>query len=259
MSADAERAEPVEPPDAAASAPSRTAAIGGTRVARSAGRRLAISVTMIPAASAMTIVDVPKTMPLFGSVKPTASNSLKSPLARPSPRKSPVTAARIPITSASITIEVSTCRRLAPSVRIVANSRVRWAIVIESEFAITKLPTKSAMPPNASRKPRRKLMNESVCFASSAACAVPVRTWAVGGRIDWIWLEQLASVDAGLARDRDLVEPPVLLEERLRRRQVEAGQRRAAERRRRAELDDARDAELLDRPLGLHADRSRRR
>ena len=53
----------------------------------------------------------------------------------------------------------STCRRDAPSVRIVANSRVRCAIVIESEFAITKLPTKSAMPANASRKPWRKVMN----------------------------------------------------------------------------------------------------
>ena len=42
---------------------------------------------------------------------------------------------------------------IAPSVRSVANSRVRCAIVIESEFAITKLPTKSAIPPNASRKP----------------------------------------------------------------------------------------------------------
>ena len=66
-------------------------------------------------------------------------------------------------------IEVSTWRRLAPSVRIVASSRVRCAIVIESEFAITKLPTKSAIPPNASRKPRRKVMNELVSLASFAA------------------------------------------------------------------------------------------
>ena len=53
-------------------------------------------------------------------------------------------------------IDQSTCRREAPSVRSVANSRVRWAIVIESEFAITNAPTKSAMPPNASRKSCRK-------------------------------------------------------------------------------------------------------
>ena len=51
-----------------------------------------------------------------------------------------------------MTIEPRTWRREAPSVRSVANSRVRWAIVIESEFAITKAPTKSAMPAKASRK-----------------------------------------------------------------------------------------------------------
>ncbi len=43
-------------------------------------------------------------------------------------------------------------RAVAPSVRSVASSRVRWAIVIESVFAITKLPTNSATPANASRK-----------------------------------------------------------------------------------------------------------
>ena len=52
----------------------------------------------------------------------------------------------MPTTSASSTIERGSAAREAPIVRTVANSRVRWAIVIESEFAITKLPTKSAMP-----------------------------------------------------------------------------------------------------------------
>ena len=70
-----------------------------------------------------------------------------------------MTDASVPTTSDSITIDQSTCCRDAPTVRSVANSRVRCAIVIESEFAITKLPTKSAIPANASRKPRRKVMN----------------------------------------------------------------------------------------------------
>ena len=64
-------------------------------------------------------------------------------------------------------IDRSTWRRDAPSVRSVANSRVRWAIVIESELAITKLPTKSAMPPNASRNFCRKEMKDWVSLASS--------------------------------------------------------------------------------------------
>ena len=44
-------------------------------------------------------------------------------------------------------------------------------IVIASEFAITKLPTKSAIPANASRKPWRNVMNSLVSEASSVAWA----------------------------------------------------------------------------------------
>jgi hypothetical protein len=110
-----------------------------------------------------------------------------------------VTDASEPITSASTKIETSTWRRLAPSVRIVASSRVRCAIVIESEFAITKLPTKSAMPPNASRNVRRKEMNEFVCFASSRACCVPDRACAALGRIARTSLSTRASETFGFA------------------------------------------------------------
>ena len=45
-----------------------------------------------------------------------------------------------------------TCLREAPSVRSVANSRVRWATVIERVLKITNAPTNSAMPPKPSRK-----------------------------------------------------------------------------------------------------------
>ena len=90
------------------SAPSRTAAIGGTRVARSAGKKLAISVTTIPRASDTMIVRVSSRMPLFGSVNPTASNSANRPFARPSPRNSPTIDARTPITSASSTTDSRT-------------------------------------------------------------------------------------------------------------------------------------------------------
>ena len=66
--------------------------------------------------------------------------------------KRPMTDAMKPITSASTITEVSTCRRDAPIVRSVANSRVRWATVIESVLKMTNAPTKSAMPANESRK-----------------------------------------------------------------------------------------------------------
>ena len=48
--------------------------------------------------------------------------------------------------------EPSTWRREAPTVRSVANSRVRCATVIESVLKMTKAPTKRAMPAKASRK-----------------------------------------------------------------------------------------------------------
>jgi hypothetical protein len=52
---------------------------------------------------------------------------------------------------ASMSTEPRTCRFVAPIVRSVANSRVRWAIVIESEFAMTNDPRR-ARSANASRK-----------------------------------------------------------------------------------------------------------
>ena len=147
-----------------------------------------MSVTRIPTSSETTIVRVSSRSPWFGSVKPTRSKSLKRPFASARPEMRPMIDAIVPTTSDSITIEPSTWRREPPSVRIVANSRVRWAIVIESEFAITKLPTKSAMPAKASRKPWRKVMNSLVSAASSSACSEASLTSAVGGRtssISW--------------------------------------------------------------------------
>ncbi len=98
------------------------------------------------------IVRVLKMRPLFGSVNPTASKSLNSPFASARPRKSPTIDASVPITSDSTITEKRTWRRDAPSVRSVANSRVRCAIVIESELKMTNAPTKSAITPKASRK-----------------------------------------------------------------------------------------------------------
>ncbi len=98
------------------------------------------------------------------------------------------------MTNASIITDMSTCRRLAPSVRSVASSRVRCAIVIESVFAMTKLPTKSATPANASRKSLKIERNPFVSFVACFASACAVRTWAVGGRIGAISLTSWAGV-----------------------------------------------------------------
>ncbi len=60
------------------STPSRSAAIGGTRVARSAGIRPASSVTIVPTSSETTIVRVCSTVPLSGRSAPKALNSWSS-------------------------------------------------------------------------------------------------------------------------------------------------------------------------------------
>ncbi len=92
-----------------------------------------------------------------------------------------------PITSASTITTQSTWRREAPSVRSVANSRVRCAIVIESELAITNEPTSSATPPKASRNFCRNETKPLVSSASFEAWALPVRTCVPGGRILLTW------------------------------------------------------------------------
>ena len=125
--------------------------------------------------------------------------------------------------------------------------------------AITNAPTKSAMPPNASRKFCRNEMN---AFVSStrppSACAAPVRTWVPGGRMVADLGDELLRRDAVLRRHADLVELAHLGEEVLRGREVEARERGAADRVDGAELDEARDAEAA-RPGPGPGRRSRRR
>ena len=98
-------------------------------------------------------------------------------------------------------------------------------------------------------------MNSSVLFASScrlrASCAhLDVRRQDLRDLGD-----EPRGRDAGLPGDADLVELAVLAEQLLRRRQIEAGERRPADRADGAELDDARDPEVLDRALDLDAER----
>ena len=133
-------------------APSRTAAIGGTRVARRAGMMLAISVTSVPTQQRHDDRARRETVPASGRSAPSATNSALRPLAIPSPATRPTTEASEADHEALEQTERMTCLRDAPSVRRVANSRVRWATVIDRVLKITNAPTNSAMPP----KPRKK-------------------------------------------------------------------------------------------------------
>ena len=74
------------------------------------------------------------------------------------------------MTRPSRTTERLTCLREAPSVRSVANSRVRCATVIDSVLKMTNAPTSSAMPPKPSRT-RRMVFMPSLMFSALSLAA----------------------------------------------------------------------------------------
>ena len=161
----------------AGAAASRSASIGVTRVARSAGRNAEPSVTSVPTSIETTTVRGFTTLPLEGSVMPNNSSRLRSTAAIPSPARTPSAEAISAITSASTSTAARTWRREAPSVRRIPNSRVRWATVIEKVLKIVKAPTNRAIPANTSSAVLMKLRNSprpsSFC---STAFSSPVRT-----------------------------------------------------------------------------------
>ena len=84
--------------DGGSAAPSCSAAIGGTRVARAAGITAESSVTRTPTASAMMIVRGASTSPLWGMSILIAWNSWLTPAAMPRPATMPSSDANTPIT-----------------------------------------------------------------------------------------------------------------------------------------------------------------
>ena len=139
-----------------------------------------------------------------GRPKPIESNRVSSSLAKPTPATMPVTDASTPITSASSSTERSTWRRLAPIVRSIANSRVRWATVIANVLKMMNAPANTVAPANASNSGVRKsLMPPAVSLACSAAASGPVCTFtSLGNGLDDALL-QLVLADAGFGLDRD--------------------------------------------------------
>ena len=160
--------------------PSRSAATGGTRVARIAGASAATIVTTTPTTIDTMIVRLSMTVPFDGSSKPIALNSARSPAASPMPSRMPTTAPAKPRNRPSASTERRTWAREAPSVRSIPNSRARCATVIENVLKMMNAPTNSEMPANASsavcRKPRLSRMSLDRLAASSE----PVRTCTDG-------------------------------------------------------------------------------
>ena len=152
-------------------------------MARSAGTMLATSVTIVPVSMLTMTVRVREHRAGLRQVDAHRGEQRAHALgdAEPEQRgRAPRRAGRRP--GPSSTTERITWRREAPSVRSVANSRERWATVIESVLRITNAPTNSAMPPKPSRKYVMNFRLSLVSLESAAACASPVLTSAVVGQ-----------------------------------------------------------------------------
>ena len=130
---------------------------------------------------------------------PSACSSALNPSANATPSPSPTSEATRPSARDSSSTDRSTCRREAPSVRRVANSRARWATVIESVLKITKAPTNRATAPKPSRNSRMKCRNFETSLPSAFACSAPVFTCADAGRIRLISPARYAGATPGFA------------------------------------------------------------
>ena len=146
-----------------------------------------------------------------------------------------------PRASASIITEPSTWRRAAPTMRSIANSRVRWATVIESVLKIVNAPTRTATPPNTSRTVLMMPMNFFSPSSVKRSCAAAVWTWRSAPTAAATARADVGRGGAGAARDEDRVVAALLVEQLLRGREVEHGGRGGAERLDRAEAGDADD------------------
>ena len=92
------------------------------------------------------------------------------------PASSPSRDAPSPITKASSTTLRTSWRRLAPSVRSIANSRVRWATVIENVLKMRNAATNSETPEKMSIAVLRNPMNSPTSSCCEAVFSSPVST-----------------------------------------------------------------------------------
>ena len=93
---------------------------------------------------------------------------------KPKPPAIPSTEASRPTRAASTRTLTRTWREEAPSVLSIANSRARWATVIEKVLKIRKAPTNTAIPAKTSSAVLRKPNPSWMSPASSAAAWAPV-------------------------------------------------------------------------------------
>ena len=198
---------------------------------------------------------VSRRIPLFGSVKPTASKSEKRPFASPSPRKSPTIEASTPITSASSTTE----SRHLPARRAERAQRRELARPLRDRDRERVDDHESADEQRDQAEREQEVAQERDELVR--LLRVLARLGVAGAHLG-VRRQDLADLrdqrgwrDPRLRGDADLVELALLAEEPLGGREVEACERGSADRAHRPELHDPGDPHLPDGALCLHADR----
>ena len=199
------------------------------RTARRAGLMADTTVTPTPTTRQTMTVRASKTSGPEGSVTPNPLSSASSPIAASTPKPSPMRDDTSPTIAASRSTERKTWRRLAPTMRSNASSRVRCPTMMENVLRMVKPPTNSAMNANTSSA----VLREAQCLADGAgrlvddgltghhlfASGQDARDGALHRRL----------VGARLRHDVDGVELAHLTQQRLGRRCVEGGERRSGQ------------------------------
>ncbi len=180
---------------------------------------------------------------------PNAFSSALRPSAATTPSPRPISEATSPVSAASPSTEPNSCRRLAPTTRSSASSRVRCPTVIENVLKIVKPPTNSEI--NAKINSAVEMNESSLLTAveSSLATVCPLTTCTPGWQDRGDRPLQLDGVGPGRSQDADRVVVPVGIEQRLRRRRLESGERHPRQVVVATERDEPGDRERL-RPIG---------
>ena len=135
---------------------SSSAATGGMRTAPRAGPKAATTVTPTPTSSPTSTVRGSKTRGPGGSVIPNPRSSACSPSAASTPRPRPIAEETSPVRAASPSTDRNTWRRLAPTMRSRASSRVRCPTMIENVLKMVNPPTNSEMNAKTSSAVEKK-------------------------------------------------------------------------------------------------------
>ena len=183
--------------------------------------------------------------------------SKRAPRSRENPRPAagrPRDAAR-PRISASTATPASTWPRVAPTARSSANSRRRWATVMENVLKMMKAPTSRAAPEKASSAGLRNApMLSLICFDESAVAWAPVLTSRLRGRTARSDRTSLLGCHARRCRHDDARDLALEAVPRLHVGERRDDHRGAAHRGDVAEVDDPHEARPVDPGPARHAD-----